>query len=137
MMTTQTRAGARALVAPRRRINLSGAGLTAFTYVIAILFFFPVLWTVLTGFKSEGSAVAQPPTFLFQPTLENYRTALVPALNRLRVSNSCRRRFEIAWKRYSQRLLIDLAPNIILPRFRPPTEQIFCRWARGEAEFSG
>jgi sorbitol/mannitol transport system permease protein len=77
MMITQTRAGARALVAPRRRINLSGAGLTAITYVIAILFFFPVLWTVLTGFKSEGSAVAQPPTFIFQPTLENYRTALV------------------------------------------------------------
>jgi sorbitol/mannitol transport system permease protein len=77
MITTQTRAGARALVAPRRRINLSGAGLTAFTYVIAILFFFPVLWTVLTGFKTESSAVAQPPTFLFQPTLENYHTALV------------------------------------------------------------
>src|SRR2546423_2290663 len=77
MMTTQTRAGARALVAPRRRINLSGAGLTAITYVIAILFFFPVLWTVLTGFKTEGTAVAQPPTFVFQPTLENYHTALV------------------------------------------------------------
>jgi len=77
MMTTQTRAGARALVAPRRRINLSGAGLTAITYVIAILFFFPVLWTVLTGFKTEGTAAAQPPTFVFQPTLENYHTALV------------------------------------------------------------
>src|SRR5215831_14280368 len=76
MINTQTRAGARALAAPRRR-NLAGAGLTALTYVIAILFFFPVLWTVLTSFKTEGTAVAQPPTLIFQPTLENYHTALV------------------------------------------------------------
>ena len=74
---TQTRARARPGALARRRANLGGASLTTLTYVIAILFFFPILWTVLTGFKTEGNAVAQPPALFFQPTLENYRNALI------------------------------------------------------------
>jgi sorbitol/mannitol transport system permease protein len=53
--------------------------LTAVTYVVVFLFFFPILWTVLAGFKSESTAVAQPPAFLFTPTLDNYREALTNA----------------------------------------------------------
>ena len=46
---------------------------TALSWVIAFLIFFPVLWTVLTSFKTEGEAVSIPPTFLFFDwTLENY-----------------------------------------------------------------
>jgi sorbitol/mannitol transport system permease protein len=52
-------------------------GLTALTYLLAFLFFFPILWMVLTGFKTEANAVAQPPSLFFQPTLDNYRTALL------------------------------------------------------------
>jgi sorbitol/mannitol transport system permease protein len=38
------------------------------------LLFFPILWTILTSFKSEGTAIASPPVFLFFDwTLENYR----------------------------------------------------------------
>ncbi len=38
-----------------------------------LLIFFPILWTFLTSFKSEGDAIASPPTFLFfHWTLENY-----------------------------------------------------------------
>ena len=37
------------------------------------MIFFPILWTVLTSFKTEGEAIASPPSFLFfQWTLENY-----------------------------------------------------------------
>jgi len=36
--------------------------------------FFPILWTILTSFKSEAVAIADPPVFLnFDWTLENYR----------------------------------------------------------------
>ena len=49
-----------ARVSERRRITLS---LVAWT--IAFLIFFPVLWTFLTGFKTEGEAIASPPSFLF------------------------------------------------------------------------
>ena len=46
---------------------------TALSWSIAFLIFFPVLWTVLTSFKTEGEAVSIPPTFLFFDwTLENY-----------------------------------------------------------------
>ena len=46
---------------------------TALSWAIAFLIFFPVLWTVLTSFKTEGEAVSIPPTFLFFDwTLENY-----------------------------------------------------------------
>ncbi|QDY71110.1 carbohydrate ABC transporter permease [Qingshengfaniella alkalisoli] len=46
---------------------------TALAWIIALTLFFPVLWTVLTSFKTEAEAVASPPSFLFFDwTLENY-----------------------------------------------------------------
>ena len=46
---------------------------TALAWLIAFLIFFPILWSFLTSFKTEGEAVASPPSFLFfQWTLENY-----------------------------------------------------------------
>lgn len=46
---------------------------TALAWTIAILIFFPILWTVLTSFKTEAEAVASPPSFLFFDwTTENY-----------------------------------------------------------------
>jgi multiple sugar transport system permease protein len=37
---------------------------------------FPVLWGLLTSFKTERDVLAYPPTVLFQPTLENYREVI-------------------------------------------------------------
>ena len=52
----------------RRRITF-----TILAWIIAILIFFPILWTILTSFKSEAEAIADPPLFLnFSWTLENY-----------------------------------------------------------------
>jgi sorbitol/mannitol transport system permease protein len=48
--------------------------LNLFTYAVALLVFFPILWTVLTGFKSEGDAAAIPPVLFFDATLDNYHT---------------------------------------------------------------
>ncbi|MBB4121171.1 carbohydrate ABC transporter permease [Martelella radicis] len=46
---------------------------TLLAWVVALLIFFPILWTVLTSFKTESEAVSSPPSFLFfQWTLENY-----------------------------------------------------------------
>jgi sorbitol/mannitol transport system permease protein len=46
---------------------------TAIGWTIGLLLFFPILWTFLTSFKTEGQAVATPPSFLFFDwTLENY-----------------------------------------------------------------
>lgn len=46
---------------------------TAAAWTIGILIFFPILWTVLTSFKTEAQAIASPPAFLFFDwTAENY-----------------------------------------------------------------
>ena len=51
------------------------AVLSILAWTVAILIFFPILWTVLTSFKTEGDAIASPPKFLFFDwTLENYAT---------------------------------------------------------------
>ena len=52
--------------------RFTGALLNAFTYVLGILFFFPVLWMVLNSFKTEDQANGNP-VFFFTPTLEQFR----------------------------------------------------------------
>ena len=47
--------------------------LNLLTYALAFLVFFPILWTVLTGFKEEADAAATPPVFLFHATFDNFR----------------------------------------------------------------
>jgi sorbitol/mannitol transport system permease protein len=55
-------------VTPRRKLLF-----TAAAWSVALLIFFPVLWTILTSFKTEVSAVASPPQlFTADWTLENY-----------------------------------------------------------------
>src|SRR3954463_15621742 len=39
---------------------------------VALLLFFPILWMVLTSFKTEAPAIEVPPRLLFTPTLESY-----------------------------------------------------------------
>ena len=46
---------------------------TAIAWIVGLILFFPILWTILTSFKTEAQAVADPPLFLnFDWTLENY-----------------------------------------------------------------
>ncbi len=46
---------------------------TALAWAIGLMIFFPILWTVLTSFKTEAQAISDPPVFLnFDWTLENY-----------------------------------------------------------------
>lgn len=42
-------------------------------WVVALIAFFPVLYMVVTGFKTEAAAVELPPRLFFDATLENYR----------------------------------------------------------------
>lgn len=62
---------ARTVTTQRKTIN------TALAWGVGLLIFFPILWTILTSFKTEAQAIADPPIFLgFDWTLENYRTVL-------------------------------------------------------------
>ncbi|TBX28932.1 carbohydrate ABC transporter permease [Nioella sediminis] len=58
---------ARAVTTQRKALN------TAVAWIIGLLIFFPILWTILTSFKTEADAIANPPVlFAFDWTLENY-----------------------------------------------------------------
>ena len=58
---------ARATTTQRKALN------TALAWGVGLLIFFPILWTILTSFKTEAQAIADPPVFLFFDwTLENY-----------------------------------------------------------------
>ena len=46
--------------------------LPTLAWTIAIIFFFPIFWMVLTSFKTDADAVKPEYLFIFQPTLENY-----------------------------------------------------------------
>ena len=55
-------------VSTRRKLVFTVIGWT-----IGLTLFFPILWTAITSFKTEGEAIANPPSFLFFDwTLENY-----------------------------------------------------------------
>jgi sorbitol/mannitol transport system permease protein len=57
--------------------KISNGLLTTLTYFLALLMFFPVLWMVMTSFKTETIAFAFPPKLIFPPTLDNWRVALL------------------------------------------------------------
>ena len=58
---------ARSVTTQRKSVN------TALAWIVGLLIFFPILWTILTSFKTEAQAINDPPIFLFFDwTLENY-----------------------------------------------------------------
>ena len=53
--------------------NFKGSLITTFTWVIVILFFFPVFWMFINAFKSEQDASAIPPTIIFEPNFAGFQ----------------------------------------------------------------
>jgi sorbitol/mannitol transport system permease protein len=51
-------------------------GWAILAWAVAIVFFIPVLWMVITAFKPESAAETWPPKFIFTPTLSEFRLAV-------------------------------------------------------------
>jgi len=56
----------------KQEIGKAGLGRSTITAVISFIYFFPVLWIILTAFKTHTDALTVPPKFFFAPTLENF-----------------------------------------------------------------
>ena len=67
-----------ATASPKKKapFSLSGTLLTLLTYLLAFLFFFPLLWMGMAAFKTEAQAFAIPPVFSYTPVLTNFQNAL-------------------------------------------------------------
>jgi multiple sugar transport system permease protein len=59
-----------------RRSPLRAISLWIVAGLLVSLWVFPVLWGLLTSFKTERDVLAYPPLFVFEPTLANYREVL-------------------------------------------------------------
>lgn len=75
--TAQARPVSLAPAKPRVRrrslmLRSRGALVSLITWVIVVLFFFPVGWMVFTAFKTEEAAATNPPTFITALSFENF-----------------------------------------------------------------
>jgi multiple sugar transport system permease protein len=55
-----------------RGLREAGWGHTLFAGTIGLIYFFPVLWIIMTAFKTRTDALATPPKFFFTPTFDNF-----------------------------------------------------------------
>lgn len=51
----------------------------ALMLVILCIFLFPIYWMLVTSLKAPEEVLTRPPTFVFEPTLDNYRYAFEQA----------------------------------------------------------
>ncbi len=56
----------------QRALREAGWGRTVVCGLIGFVYFTPVLWMILTAFKSRQDALATPPKIFFTPTFENF-----------------------------------------------------------------
>jgi sorbitol/mannitol transport system permease protein len=64
--------GHRPTLAERQTRLTTRLGLGLLTWVIVLVFFFPVAWMVITGFKTETTANTPSPQFVFTPTFSEF-----------------------------------------------------------------
>lgn len=60
------------MFAKNREIGKAGWGYTLITTIVGLIYFFPVLWIILTAFKTRTDALAVPPKLFFTPTFDNF-----------------------------------------------------------------
>lgn len=51
----------------------------AIIIILLIFFLFPIFWMIATSFKPDAAVLTKPPTWVFTPTLDNYRYAFAKA----------------------------------------------------------
>jgi len=66
----------------RMEIGKAGWKRMLFSLVVSLIYFFPVLWIIMTAFKTHNDALAIPPKFFFTPTLENFSNVFSRAYQR-------------------------------------------------------
>ena len=59
-----------------KALRIRALVLVALAALLLAVWAFPVLWALLTSFKTERDVLAYPPTVIFAPTLRNYHDVL-------------------------------------------------------------
>ena len=72
-------------------MNMKTLGLitrTVFAWIVTLILSFPLIWLVLTAFKTELQAIAVPPEIFFTPTLESFHEVNARSNYALAATNS-------------------------------------------------
>ena len=56
--------------------TVRGGLVTALTWVLVLVFFFPVFWMIINGFKPESVASSINPKVFFSPVTTGYQLAM-------------------------------------------------------------
>lgn len=56
-----------------RRATTTNLTLNLFVAICALILTFPLVWILMMSLKQQSEVMTWPPTFIFQPTLENFR----------------------------------------------------------------
>ncbi|MBT2785376.1 MULTISPECIES: carbohydrate ABC transporter permease [unclassified Halomonas] len=72
MTTLSSKTAAPRSVSGWRSAQSKRAIIAVLGWSVALVIFFPIFWMILTGFKTETAAIADP-TLIFSPTLESYQ----------------------------------------------------------------
>jgi multiple sugar transport system permease protein len=60
-----------------RKHNEGGWSQTLISGTVAVIYFAPVFWMILTAFKTRQDALAIPPKLFFTPTLDNFKSVFI------------------------------------------------------------
>lgn len=93
----------------------------AVLWLVALLFFLPVLWIILSSFKDLNGILARPPQFIFTPSLENYRDLFsIPEMVR-----DLRNSVIISLSALLIALVVAYLAAYSFSRFKPPGTDLF------------
>ena len=102
------------------RSTLRSVALAAVAGVGVAVWVFPVVWGLLTSFKTERDVLAYPPVWLFKPTLDNYREVIFGASS---IVPNLWSSFVVATAATALTMLIALPAAYALGRLRYPAKR--------------
>jgi len=85
-------------------------------WIVALIFFAPILWIVLSSFKTTDGILAIPPQFVFTPTMENY----TDFFNRPGVVNDFTNSIVISISAVLIAIVVSFFAAYAFSRFNPP-----------------
>lgn len=88
--------------------------LTLLTYLIAILFVFPLFWVFMMAFKTSADSFSMPPKWFFLPTLDNFRKVFENSF----FIHNYRNSFLLALVSTGLSLVIGIPAAYVITRFR-------------------
>lgn len=95
--------------------------------ILAIAFFFPLFWIILTAFKPNIEIIKYPPSFFFSPTIMNF----FDAISQTNITKALTNSLLVALGSLFVALLIGIPAAYALARYNLPKKNAITMWILG------